>query len=329
MSDETNPAPHERGAIETAGPLAEGLFARINGIDQWLTIRGADARNPALLILSGPGAAFSAWPRFFAPWEARFTLVQWDQPGAGATHERNGEAGGDLTFDRLVRDGVAVIEHVRARLGKRTLALVCFSAGTIVGLTIAKRRPDLIGAYVGSGQVVDWARQDALSYDLLLAQTRERGDAEAYARLTDIGPPPYADTATDAVKSQYAGAMTAAEGAALAAMDPTVLAELQSVPMTELRARAMRAYDALRPEIVAFDARRLGREFAVPMFFLQGDLDVFTVTSEVRAYAEWLEAPLKRFVPLTGVGHSTFLMREELLRSLEAYVRPVLVAADE
>ena len=147
--------------------------------------------------------------------------------------------------------------------------------------------------------------------------------------MAAIGPPPYADTATDAVKSQYAGAMTAAEAAALGALDPAVLAELQAVPVEELRARATAAYDVLRPEIVTFDAHRLGRDFHVPMFFLQGDLDVFTVTSEVEAYVEWVSAPLKRFVPVTGAGHGTFFMRDELLDLLEKHVRPVLRDAGE
>src|SRR5690606_37517073 len=119
---------------------------------------------------------------------------------------------------------------------------------------------DLVSAYTGSGQIVDWARQDALSYELLLEEARRTGGT-MLADLTAIGPPPYPDTATDAIKSQYAGALTAAERAAFAALDPAEIAALNAVPMEEARARAMFAYDALRPEIVRFDARKLGLEF--------------------------------------------------------------------
>jgi pimeloyl-ACP methyl ester carboxylesterase len=68
--------------------IDEGLFLPVGGIDQWVTIRGADRANPALLVIPGAGAGFSAMAPLFAPWEARFTVVQWDQPGAGATAAR-------------------------------------------------------------------------------------------------------------------------------------------------------------------------------------------------------------------------------------------------
>lgn len=325
MSNEANSNSYEHEHQPAASQsFAEEGFVRIGGNSQWLTLRGADRSNPALLILPGPGAAFSRLPLLFAPWERRFTLVQWDQPGAGATFERNGPEPGALGIERLVRDGIEVVEHVCRRLGTPKIALLCFSGGTIVGLRMVKERPDLISAYVGSGQIVDWARQDALSYALLLERAEASGDTAAGAELTTIGPPPYADTATDAIKSRYAGAMTSAESAALAALDSAVLAELSAVPMEQLRARATAVYDALRPEIVAFDGRRLGRTFGVPMFFLQGENDLFTVTSEVRAYAQWIEAPMKRFVELEGAGHSTFLLSSELLRLLDLHVRPVV-----
>ena len=172
MNHETDLTAGEGNSARATTSLEEGMFVPIDGIEQWLTIRGADRRNPALLILSGPGVSLSGLGPFFAPWEARFTLVQWDQPGAGATLERSGARGGALTVERLVRDGIAVAEHVCRHLGKPKIGLLSFSGGTMIGLTIAQRRPDLICVYAGSGQIVNWARQDSLSYRLLLHRSR-------------------------------------------------------------------------------------------------------------------------------------------------------------
>jgi proline iminopeptidase len=144
--------------------IDEGVFAEINGTEQWLTFRGADRANPALLIVGGPGFGYAALAPLFSAWERDFTLVQWDQPGAGFTFARSGREAGSIA--QLVADGLVVAERACARLDVRKLVLLGFSAGTIVGLEMAKRRPELFAAYVGSGQVVDWARQDALSYDL-------------------------------------------------------------------------------------------------------------------------------------------------------------------
>jgi pimeloyl-ACP methyl ester carboxylesterase len=61
---------------------------RIGGIDQWVSIRGADQRNPVLLVLhGGPGDVsipLSWW--FGRGWEEYFTVIHWDQRAAGKTH---------------------------------------------------------------------------------------------------------------------------------------------------------------------------------------------------------------------------------------------------
>lgn len=322
--------------ISSHEPIDEGLFVSIHGVEQWLALRGADPRNPALMIVPGPGAATSMWAPFFTPWEERYTLLHWDQPGAGATLAKNRDgAAGPLTIERLARDGIAVADFARRRLGAPQVALVCASGGTIVGLTMVGRRPDLFAAYVGSGQVVDWARQDALSYRLLLDRARASSDAAMLADLERIGPPPYRDTATDAVKSRYAGAFTPKEAAAVAPLFPLVGAAMQGQPATYLapglklgepRADATAAYDELRSEIVAFDARKLGRSFDVPMFFFQGADDMFTVTSEVRDYVAEIEAPVTKLVTIEGAGHAAFFLRDEILPLLDTHVRPVVAA---
>ena len=90
-------------------------------------------------------------------------------------------------------------------------------------------------------------------------------------------------------------------------------------------ARSFAAYTALRAEIVAFDARRLGLTFAVPMFFLQGADDLFTVTAEVAAYAAEIAAPHVELVRIDGSGHSTLFLRNEFLALLVSHVRPKLL----
>jgi heme-degrading monooxygenase HmoA len=59
--------------------------ARIGEIEQWVSVRGADRRNPVLLhIHRGPGYISHPMSRWFSRgWEEYFTVVQWDQRAAG------------------------------------------------------------------------------------------------------------------------------------------------------------------------------------------------------------------------------------------------------
>lgn len=312
--------------------LDEGRFVPVHGKDQWITLRGDDARNPALMILTGPGAAFSPMAPLFAPWEAAFTLAQWDQPGAGATCAKHGPTPAPFTYRRLVRDAIVVAEQVRARLGAAKLGLLAISGGTMIGLKMIKARPDLFAAYVGNGQVVNWAAQEAASYAAILARAHAAGDAAAVAEIEGIGPPPWTDVAADIVKGKHANAMTGAEQAAL---DPAVMAAVrapppdaayiaQDLPAVDAYAASLAAYAALKPELASFDARALGLEFQVPMVFLQGAQDAHTTTPEVAAYAGEVQAPKVIYKEIAEGGHMSIFLVERMRALLEAYVRPLM-----
>jgi pimeloyl-ACP methyl ester carboxylesterase len=325
-------------AEQGAGPLAidEGVFADVRGAPQWITLRGADVANPALLMIFGPGAALTRMAPFFAPWERDFTLVQWDQPSGGATFARNGDE--PLSLDRLAADAAAVAETACARLGAAKLAVLGVSGGSVVGLKLAKARPDLVAAFVGTGQIVHWARQAALGYQLTLEAAKARGDVAAVGALEAVGPPPYADLATEMAAAPYVNAQTVAERAAFERLDPATAAALAAPPagapyapqglqLPDGRARGAAAYAALRGEIAAFDAWALGLEFNVPMVFLQGDQDHYTPTAEVGAYAAALQAPRVRLELIEGGGHSAVFLRDAFLDALLRYVRPLVATA--
>jgi len=58
---------------------------RLNGSEQWISIRGKDASKPVLLFLAGgPSATDMAVTRIaLGEMEEHFVVVNWDQPGAG------------------------------------------------------------------------------------------------------------------------------------------------------------------------------------------------------------------------------------------------------
>jgi len=321
--------------MTTTSRIEEGVFVDIHGVSQWITLRGDDRTNPALLIVGGPGFGYAALAPFFAPFERAFTLVQWDQPGAGFTFGHSGNIDA-LTIERLVRDGLRVAELACARLGVQRLALLCVSGGTVVGLRMVQRRPELFSAYVGTGQFVNWRQQDEQSYALLLDRARQRGDATMLAELEALGAPPYGDAESDARKSKYAGAPTPREVAGFAELFPLAAAAMAGqppgasylaagVPWPDPRPRSFAAYIELRGELMAFDARKLAPRFEVPMFFVQGADDLYSVTAEVQRYAAEIDAPHVELVTIDGAGHSVMFVGAEFLAALERGVRPWLV----
>src|SRR5215813_1700191 len=160
--------------------IDEAAYVNVGGIEQWVTIRGYDRKNPVILFVhGGPGDVTSMWTfALFAPWEKQFTVVQWDQRGAGRTLRKNGPASADgLTIGRLADDGIALSEYLCKHLGKDKIIVVAHSFGTIIALRMARARPDLFYAYVGTGQAGDSTRNYHVAYQALVAKARAAGNA--------------------------------------------------------------------------------------------------------------------------------------------------------
>jgi pimeloyl-ACP methyl ester carboxylesterase len=98
----------------TPAPIREDGYVSIGGIEQWVTVRGSDCANPVVLIVhGGPGNPNTPFAdRLFGDWAGEFTVVQWDQRGAGKTYAAN-RPGEDtpLSIAQLASDGVEVARY--------------------------------------------------------------------------------------------------------------------------------------------------------------------------------------------------------------------------
>lgn len=314
--------------------IDEAAYLSIGGIGQWVHIRGEDRENPVVLILhGGPGGSFSALTPVFRDWEKHFTVVQWDQRGSGKTLSRGGEDGqGEMTIPRMADDGIELAEYLRTRLGKKKIAIIALSWGTVIGVEMARLRPDLFSAYVGTGQVVDKAGRERLIYDDLLTKAQAAGNEDALRELQAISAPPY-DTYDDLLVERKWSLRydTEAERALEGEMTPVVLFS-PYYSISDIRALlAGPKYSGRRThvEMRAYDARISTPRLELPFFVFAGDKDVVTPLGLARDYFDMLEAPHKEFVVLEGGGHAALLtMPDVFLRELLARVRPLALEAE-
>ena len=201
-------------AITDQNGIDEAKYVKVGGIEQWITIRGDDRKNPVLLLLhGGPGDATNPWGYAgFRSWLKYFTVVQWDQRGAGRTLGKNGPSlAPSITIDRMAQDGIELAELLRKALQKDKIVLVGHSWGSILGVFMAKARPDLFYAYVGTGQVADPARSYAVAYNELLKKAERLGDSRAIRELKEVGPPPYANGRGYAVQRKWSNLFEGAD----------------------------------------------------------------------------------------------------------------------
>jgi pimeloyl-ACP methyl ester carboxylesterase len=183
----------------TGTNIQEEKFIEINGIEQWVTIKGEKTKPVILFIHGGPGSPMSPYSdNLYKAWEKDFIIVQWDQRGSGKTFGKNAPEeltpeflkANPLTLDQMTNDGVAVAQYLLKHLGKQKIILFGTSWGSALAVKIATKHPDLFYAYVGHSQIVT-PGIDAPFYDKIYKIAESKSDKEALEVLNAIGKPPY------------------------------------------------------------------------------------------------------------------------------------------
>ncbi len=312
-------------------PVHEKGFVEIGGIPQWVTINGDRCDNPVVLLVhGGPGNPMSLFAdRMYGGWEGRYTMVQWDQRGAGMTYGKNRPSDETpLTFEQITDDGIELTHYLTQRLGKRKVIVMGGSWSSIIAIRMIKVRPDLFTAYLGWSQIVDYHDNSTATYNVLLDMARHAGDQDSVAKLQALGAPPwsnprnfgimrridrnYENLATDpAPKDWWQPAPDYATPQAEA--DYTAGEDYSYLQFVGLKGDGM--YSKV-------DLPALGTRFDVPIFLLQGEADYLTLPAISRRYFDSLTAPQKSFVLLPRTGHDpNRIMLDAQLKVLDRDIR--------
>jgi len=317
--------------------IQETYKTPINGVEHWISIRGQDRANPVILFVHG-GPASPLIPglwQFQRPLEEYFTMVNYDQRGAGKTwrEDHSDAVAASLRIRTYVDDLVAIAGHVRRRLGKDKLILMGHSWGTVVSMHAALERPDLFHAYVGIGQVINVRENERLSIEYGLEQARRHGNARAIAEIESILPyPGDAPLTRERIViarkwPQYYGGLSAFRSDSTyffgaARLSPDYDAEDRAA----INAGSLFTLERLLDEFVEVDFSQV-RRFPVPVVMFLGRHDYTTPAAPVEAWLREVDAPYKRAVWFERSAH--MIPWEEPGRtpvSLLELVRPLATA---
>lgn len=307
-------------------------FVRIGGIEQWISVRGRHRDAPILLFLHG-GPAFTTIPNSYlytADWQEYFTVVQWDQRGAGKTFGRNPDLpASSLTIERMLEDAEEVAAYVRKTYGVKKIVLAGHSWGSILGLMLAQRHPDWFYAYVGFGQATDAHRSEAMGYRATLAAAMAAHDSEAIKELKAIAPfpdphDPMADLAHLGTErkwlAKYGGAVWRTDEAALDRAG--LLSPDYTATDWANRGKGLDySLGALWPQIARVNLSTI-RRIDCPVILFEGRHDLNVNAQLAEQWLSQLEAPLKKLIWFEDSAHMVF--EEEPGKTLVTLEREVL-----
>jgi pimeloyl-ACP methyl ester carboxylesterase len=340
-------------AIRSPNGIQEGMYVRIGGIDQWIEIRGEERANPAILFVhGGPGGSTLPVSSGWRPWEKFFTIVQWDQRGAGRTFRASGSSvAGTMTIAQMTQDGIELAEFLRTHLGKDRIILVGHSWGSFLGIHIVKQRPDLFYAFVGTGQLVgrkSFEKQFELTVTRLKTLAQSANNIQALTELKPIaGSPDFSKQPCDTISftspaygtpecnivQRWARALSLPSIEAYQFVGPVLPSFMPDFSLLDWyywwRGISFSAAQLRRGSgpMLQSDLGSLGTDFSIPLFFFEGTDDFMTPVETAHAYFEQVSAPQKEFVLFKGGDHFIAFDRpDEFLAQLIEHVRPLALS---
>jgi pimeloyl-ACP methyl ester carboxylesterase len=312
---------------------------QINGIAQYLSIRGKDLRNPILLFIHG-GPASPEMPAaytFQSPWEDYFTVVEWDQRGTGKTYTANDPAkvGPTLSIAQMSSDANEVVRYLRDRFHKQKIFVMGHSWGTVLGTAVAREHPEWLYAYIGVGQVVNIERSETLGFEFALKSAKAAGNAQAVKDLESLAPYPGTVMALDRVGRErkwleYYGGLTWNRRDFGYDADAWLLSpDYSDADLESIRKGSVLTLTQLLPSLAKYNIES-ETEFRCPIVIFNGRHD-YSVSHEVAA--DWfghLHAPSKRLVWFEDSAHQIFQEQPgRFLQHLLTDVRPFAAPAGD
>lgn len=296
----------EKGRI-IENSMAEKCFVEINGVKMGMMIKSKDISNPVLLFVhGGPGM-----PEYFLTqdyptgMEDYFTVVYWDQRGAGLSYRSNIDTS-TLTIDQYVQDTIAVTKYLQERFGQEKIYLMAHSWGTYFGIQTVQQAPELYKAYIGVGQITKQSESERLAYEYMLDYYAKMGDEKAIEKLkaNDYLSEGYVKIRDDMMHRVGIGTMHNMKSVA----NGIFLASLKNKDYTlSEKINLWRGKMLLNqnPQLkMEEDLRTTVTKLEVPTYFFSGAFDYTVNHNLADEYLKKIEAPVKGFYLFDNSAHS-------------------------
>lgn len=292
-------------------------YVKINGIDQYLYHKGASYDNPVILYLhGGPGTAESIiLDSFQKKWEEIFTIIHWDQRGAGKTLMKNPDK--YPTIDLMLQDLFEIVQYLKEKYSKKKVIIFGHSWGTILGSIFIKRHPEDVEYYIGCGQVVSIDEGEEALYNKVKELAIQAYDKKTLKILDDLK-----NFLQDKSYNEFLGKFIKLNKIAVKykLIDNNILLMLRSAiksPIFRISdvfslMKANKANKKTLEFVFNFDLRSEITKYEVPVYYVLGENDWQVPTIIAKKYFQAIDAPYKKIVLVPNAMHNAMIEQPEL-----------------
>jgi pimeloyl-ACP methyl ester carboxylesterase len=284
--------------------IHEFRMLEVNDIRQAVLVRGSDDSNPVLVYLHG-GPGFPLFP--FEPagetmqrLEEDFTVVYWEQRGTGKSFSR-AIPSHSMSIDQFVEDARLVTNYALELTGQEKAFIWGHSWGSGVGAILAARHPELVEAFISTGQSVNPYLNERLGYEFVRERALQENNRRALRQLQWIDTIPDNYTLDDALTIRRwvyrFGGVVRQSTHERPYVDLREIVVMLTAPEYSFGERLnlilspLYSAEKLWDEMKKLDLNRDAPRIEVPVYFLLGRHDVIVSSELAAAYFAELQAP--------------------------------------
>lgn len=295
-------------------------YVSLAGIDHYLLHYKSKPEDPVILFIhGGPGQTESFFAHVVEEYtERNYNIVYYDQRGAGKTWLRNRKSKPDTAI--LKDDLLEIVKYVKELYGKEKIAILGHSWGSVLGSMFALEHPEHTLCYIGCGQVIDIMENERTGYAILKDAVEKSGNAKDIRKLEKIGE--YPVDYFDMNVYRKMGQIRSLQGKYGLAQDfsKTVIKLWRESPVMGVKdllpfMTGMMVNMQVMKELMAFDLRKEGSSYQVPVYYVLGEKDSQTPIEISMKYFEELKAPEKKLYLIPNAGHAPMIDNVEAYRS--------------
>jgi len=292
-------------------------YVLINGINQYLFHSGTKYDNPVILFLhGGPGTVESLFAHVFQEkWEDIFTVVHWDQRGAGKTLNKNPDK--YPTIDLMLKDMFEIIQYLKKKYNKQKIIILGHSWGSVLGSTFIKKYPEEVAYYIGVGQVISMIENERVGFDKVKELILQANDKKSLKKLEVLGDYPGDKLDSEFMKKcgklrRLQGKYKLAFKISISMIVDTIKSPIFKFSDVLALIKGPKANEEILGFLLPFDLNSESNEYKVPIYYILGGNDWQTPYVIAQDYFNKINAPYKNIYLIPDAGHMTMLDQPQL-----------------
>ena len=312
-----------KNKIDTTTGIQESTYIDINGIKQYIQIRGNDKNNPVMIFIhGGPASPMGYVSAYYQKeLESDLTIINYDQRGCGRTYYAN-NCDSKADIDLLVSDLDEIVSYAKERFGKDKVIIAGHSWGTVIGSIYAQKHPENVSCYIGISQITNLyenklnAAREALKTDKIKGTEDEQKLTQLVNKMSNVKN--YEDMSLDDLSQLVSTTSKYLVGKDEMSGIGQMITGLTSPDMGLddmkwfMEQMDTEKFFAKNEEIMAyaffgFDIKSLSTTYSVPVYYIAGKNDYAVCQNDAEKYYKGIKAPDKDFYWIENAGHSMFM----------------------